>query len=72
MPFPPGSMVIDRVKDFRDVEERLIQPEAATAAKGVAVTGVEVSRDDGKPLGYYINDTGTNEGGRFVAGEAIR
>ncbi len=33
----------------------------------VAITGVEISRDSGKPLGYYINDTGTNEGGRFVA-----
>lgn len=33
----------------------------------VAVTGVEVGREDGKPLGYYINDTGRNEGGRFVS-----
>lgn len=32
-----------------------------------AITGVEVDRETGKPLGYYINDTGTNEGGRFVA-----
>jgi hypothetical protein len=32
----------------------------------VAVTGVEVNRKDGKPLGYYINDTATEEGGRFV------
>lgn len=32
----------------------------------VAVTGAEVDRKTGKPLGYYINDTGTNEGGRFV------
>lgn len=33
----------------------------------VAITGVEVDRASGEPLGYYINDTGTNEGGRFVA-----
>jgi len=33
----------------------------------VAITGVEVDRETGKPLGYYINDTGTNEGGRFIA-----
>lgn len=33
----------------------------------VAITGVEVDRATGKPLGYYINDTGTNEGGRFIA-----
>ena len=32
----------------------------------VAVTGAELDRKTGKPLGYYINDTGTNEGGRFV------
>jgi hypothetical protein len=35
----------------------------------VAITGVEVDRKSGQPLGYYINDTGTNEGGRFVAAE---
>lgn len=33
----------------------------------VAITGVEVDRKSGEALGYYINDTGTNEGGRFVA-----
>ncbi|MBI5247042.1 MAG: hypothetical protein HY923_07650 [Elusimicrobia bacterium] len=32
----------------------------------VAITGAEVDRKSGKPLGYYINDTGTNEGGRFI------
>ena len=32
----------------------------------VAVTGAEMDRKSGKPLGYYINDTGTNEGGRFI------
>ena len=32
----------------------------------VAITGAEVDRKSGEVLGYYINDTGTNEGGRFV------
>lgn len=32
----------------------------------VAITGAEVDRKTGKPLGYYINDTGTAEGGRFI------
>ncbi|MFI5349257.1 MAG: hypothetical protein ACHQ2Z_06920 [Elusimicrobiota bacterium] len=32
----------------------------------VAITGAEVNKSTGKPLGYYINDTGTNEGGRFI------
>ncbi len=32
----------------------------------IVVTGVEVSLVTKKPLGYYINDTGTGEGGRFV------
>jgi hypothetical protein len=32
----------------------------------VVITGAEVERSTGKLLGYYVNDTGTNEGGRFV------
>jgi hypothetical protein len=32
----------------------------------VAVTGVELNRKTRQPVGYYINDTGTGEGGRFV------
>jgi hypothetical protein len=32
----------------------------------IVITGVEVDRLTHKPLGYYINDTGTGEGGRFV------
>lgn len=32
----------------------------------LAVTGAEVDRKTGKPLGYYVNDTGSNEGGRFI------
>ncbi len=32
----------------------------------VYVSGVEVDRSSGKIAGYYINDTGTGEAGRFV------
>ena len=32
----------------------------------VAVTGVELDRETKQPIGYYLNDTGTGEGGRFV------
>jgi hypothetical protein len=32
----------------------------------IAVTGVEVDREEGVPLGFYVNDTGAAEGGRFV------
>lgn len=35
----------------------------------VVVTGAEARKSDGTVLGYYINDTGTNEGGRFVPRE---
>jgi hypothetical protein len=42
----------------------------ATKAMGsdhfIAVTGVELDRETKQPIGYYINDTGTGEGGRFV------
>ena len=32
----------------------------------MVVTGAEVKKADGTVLGFYINDTGTNEGGRFI------
>jgi len=35
------------------------------------VTGVETDRA-GNPLGYYVNDTGDGEGGRFIAGSQFR
>ena len=37
------------------------------AGHAVAVTGVELNRETRQPVGYYINDTGMGEGGRFVA-----
>jgi hypothetical protein len=42
-------------------------PKFANGGHAFVVTGAEVRRDTGEVLGYYINDTGTNEGGRFVA-----
>ena len=38
----------------------------ADAGHFVLVTGLEERAKDGKVLGYYINDTGTGEGGRYV------
>jgi len=56
-----GRMVVVSVKT-----SKLWNSRKFNGGHVVAVTGVEVGREDGKPLGYYINDTGRNEGGRFV------
>ena len=32
----------------------------------ITITGVEIERKEGVPLGFYVNDTGAGEGGRFV------
>ncbi len=37
------------------------------AGHSIVVTGVELDRTTRQPIGYYINDTGKGEGGRFVA-----
>lgn len=56
-----GRMVVVSVKT-----SKLWNSRKFNGGHVVAVTGVEVGREDGKPLGYYINDTGRDEGGRFV------
>ena len=48
-----------------DTERLWNNPQYRGGGHIIAVTGVEVGKD-GKPLGYYINDTGQNEGGRFI------
>ena len=41
-------------------------PKFAHGGHVVVITGAEVGRVDGELLGYYINDTGTDVGGRFI------
>ena len=57
-----GRMVII----IADSEGLWNKPEYRGTRHIVAITGAEVDKSTGKPLGYYINDTGTNEGGRFI------
>ncbi len=42
------------------------QRQYAGSKHTVVITGAEVERGTGRLLGYYINDTGVGEGGRFV------
>lgn len=44
-------------------------PAFANGGHLIVVTGAEVKRSDGAVLGFYVNDTGTNEGGRFIPRE---
>ena len=37
----------------------------------VYVTGLEQRTSDGQVLGYYVNDTGTGEGGRYVPADTM-
>jgi hypothetical protein len=38
----------------------------------VVITGAELDKKTGELLGYYINDTGTNQGGRLIAAEQFK
>jgi len=40
-------------------------PKRKNGSHVVVITGAELGRN-GELLGYYINDTGTNDAGRFV------
>lgn len=41
-------------------------PRFANGGHIFVVTGAEVENSTGKVMGYYINDTGTNQGGRYI------
>ena len=41
-------------------------PAFANGGHLIVVTGAEVGKKGGEVLGVYVNDTGTNEGGRFM------
>lgn len=41
-------------------------PAFANGGHLIVVTGAEVKKEGGEVLGFYVNDTGTNEGGRFI------
>ena len=57
-----GRMVIVGV----DCERLWNDAQYRNGGHSVAITGAELDRKTGKLLGYYINDTGMNQGGRFV------
>ncbi|TBR16778.1 hypothetical protein EPO15_18540 [bacterium] len=44
-------------------------PAFANGGHLLVVTGAEVKKEGGEVLGFYVNDTGTNEGGRFIPRE---
>lgn len=44
-------------------------PAFANGGHLIVVTGAEVKKKGGEVLGFYVNDTGTNEGGRFIPRE---